>query len=292
MKMNDFTGYLKKRRFSRSTITSYRKVIRLYLEWVSREQLEPEQITYKDLLAFMKYCTGTGNTQRTIQHYMNAVKHYYNHLEETGRIAVNPVTNIEVKGVRRKTLYHILDPHQMHRLYNQYPEKNLRDKRNKVILGLLVYQGLRSDELGGLEIENIKFREGKVDVPGGINHNGRVLPLESHQVMDLYDYILEIRPKILKQSKQVTAKLLVSPRGGTQAGNFIWSMLKQLKRINPAVKSVRQIRTSVIVKWLKTHNLREVQYLAGHRYISSTEMYLQNEVEGLKEEIQQYHPLG
>ncbi|MCF6352666.1 MAG: hypothetical protein L3J06_06620 [Cyclobacteriaceae bacterium] len=28
------------------------------------------------------------------------------------------------------------------------------------------------------------------------------------------------------------------------------------------------------------------------RHISSTESYLQNDMEGLKEEIQQYHPLG
>jgi len=36
----------------------------------------------------------------------------------------------------------------------------------------------------------------------------------------------------------------------------------------------------------------EVQYLSGHRYISSTESYLENEMGGLQEEVQQYHPLG
>lgn len=48
----------------------------------------------------------------------------------------------------------------------------------------------------------------------------------------------------------------------------------------------------IIAKWLKTHNLREVQYLGGHRYISSTESFLQNDMEELIEEINQYHPLG
>src|SRR5690606_24381110 len=54
-------------------------------------------------------------------------------------------------------------------------------------------------------------------------------------------------------------------------------------------QNAKQIRASVITKWLKTYNLREVQYLAGHRYISSTEGYQQNDMEGLKEEIQQFH---
>jgi integrase/recombinase XerD len=40
------------------------------------------------------------------------------------------------------------------------------------------------------------------------------------------------------------------------------------------------------------YNLRQAQYLAGHRYISSTESYQQNEMEGLSEEVNQFHPLG
>jgi len=70
------------------------------------------------------------------------------------------------------------------------------------------------------------------------------------------------------------------------------SYKEQLKKINERVENVRQIRASVITKWLKVHNLRRVQYLAGHRYISSTEMYKENEIDGLLEEVNQFHPLG
>ncbi|HTE29663.1 MAG TPA: hypothetical protein VK666_04765 [Chryseolinea sp.] len=40
------------------------------------------------------------------------------------------------------------------------------------------------------------------------------------------------------------------------------------------------------------YNLRKVQYLAGHRYISSTEAYQQSEMEGRAEEVNKFHPLG
>jgi len=69
-------------------------------------------------------------------------------------------------------------------------------------------------------------------------------------------------------------------------------MMIRLKAINPSVLNAKQIRASVITKWLKIYNLREVQYLAGHKYISSTESYLENDMEGLQEEVQQFHPLG
>jgi integrase/recombinase XerD len=56
--------------------------------------------------------------------------------------------------------------------------------------------------------------------------------------------------------------------------------------------SAKQLRASVIVKWLEIYNLRKVQYMAGHRYISATEAYRQNEMEGLTEGVNQFHPLG
>jgi integrase/recombinase XerD len=69
-------------------------------------------------------------------------------------------------------------------------------------------------------------------------------------------------------------------------------LLLKLRKQNKTVKNTKQLRASVIVKWLRQHNLRQVQYLAGHRYISSTEAYQQNEMEGLTEEVNKFHPLG
>jgi integrase/recombinase XerD len=39
----------------------------------------------------------------------------------------------------------------------------------------------------------------------------------------------------------------------------------------------------VITNWLKSYNIREVQYMAENRYISSTERYLQDDFENLYE---------
>jgi integrase/recombinase XerD len=62
-------------------------------------------------------------------------------------------------------------------------------------------------------------------------------------------------------------------------------LFKRLKRINHKVTNVKQIRASVITNWLNSHNIREVQYMAGHRYISSTERYMQDDLENLHESI-------
>ncbi len=46
----------------------------------------------------------------------------------------------------------------------------------------------------------------------------------------------------------------------------------------------------VITQWLKIDGLRKAQYYAGHRYISSTEKYLPNDIDGLIDDIAKFNP--
>jgi len=295
----EFIEYMKGRQFSHNTLKTMRVTIRIYLQWVAKERMEPEQVSYQDLLGFMRACSQKGTSQRTIQHYLNTVKHYYNHLEEEGSVSVNPTLGIEVKGVKRQVLYQIIEPHELHGIYNQYKVESLKDRRNKVMLGLLVYQGIRTEELGRMTIKEVKLREGKIDVIGSRKNNGRILQLESHQVMDLYDYVLQARneikalpPKRKYQERQETDRLFIGDGGReTEISNMMTQLMIKVREANPSVQNAKQIRASVITKWVKMYNLRKAQYLAGHRYISTTESYLQNDLEGLQEELSQYHPL-
>ncbi len=118
------------------------------------------------------------------------------------------------------------------------------------------------------------------------------MKLEASQVMDIHQYVSEGRKEILDSTGKQTDKLFISVGSSTALHNTLQKLLKQMQRIEPRIKSLKQLRASVIVKWLKNYNLRQVQYLAGHKWISSTEMYLQNEMEGLQEEVNKYHPMG
>ncbi|MEX2595998.1 MAG: hypothetical protein WEC59_03635 [Salibacteraceae bacterium] len=48
----------------------------------------------------------------------------------------------------------------------------------------------------------------------------------------------------------------------------------------------------MIVHRLKNYNLRQAQYMAGHKYISSTKAYLVNDLDDLQKDIEQFHPIG
>jgi site-specific recombinase XerD len=56
--------------------------------------------------------------------------------------------------------------------------------------------------------------------------------------------------------------------------------------------SVKQIQASVITYWLKEYNLRQVQYFAGHKYVSSAERYQLNHLDNLQKRLEKLHPLN
>jgi len=99
------------------------------------------------------------------------------------------------------------------------------------------------------------------------------LQLESHQVLEFYDDVNTTRKEILSQSGQKTDNLFVSIEGGDSLNSCMFRLIFWVRRKNKLVVNAKQLRASVIVKWLRSYNLRQVQYLAGHRYISSTEAY-------------------
>lgn len=295
-----FIHYLKAQRLSDSTLNSSEKIFNLFIDWVAKEQLSIKDIGYTDILGYMQYCSKKGISQRTIQHYLNVVRHYYDYLIKAAILTINPVTGIVVKGVKRKTLYPILTPVELAQLYDQYPIKSLSDKRNKVMLGLLVYQGIKTQELARLNVDDVTLGKGKIKIPGSRKSNGRTLVLQSLQVLDLMAYIqqtraalLAMKPKRSTQTKQATDLLFISAGGQSQSiSNLVTQLMVKVRKINANAQNARQLRASVITQWVKQYNLREAQYLSGHRYVSTTESYQENNMEELKEEIEKYHPLG
>ena len=80
--------------------------------------------------------------------------------------------------------------------------------------------------------------------------------------------------------------------GSENMKNSFLHLTYALRRLNPKVINAQQIRQSVITIWLKTKNLRMVQYMAGHRYVSSTERYQVNNLEDLYNQLEKFHPLS
>ena len=290
----NFKRYLLQRGYSLNTIQGFINTTKRYQNWLKKENISDLSASYNDILHYIQKLRNT-ISQRSIQCEINSIKHYYNYLKEIELVKENPTLNVQIKGVKRRILYNILSKQELEKLYNDFKNiesENLAKKRNEIILSLLIYQGLNSKELARLTIQDLKLREGKVFINGTRRSNERTLKLEAHQILDIMEYQLKTREAILKRTGKETDLLFTSFGISTRFNNIIHKLLPQLKKMNSKLKSIHQLRTSVITHWLKLYNLREVQSMAGHRYVSSTENYLINDLDDLQEDINKYHPIS
>lgn len=295
--MIDYRNYLQKENYTESTIKSYENGAEIFIKWCKRNHTTPDLIDYKTFLKFIKYLQRKATTKKTIKHKIGTLKIYFKYLLSENYRVDNPIENINIKGVKRTINYNLLEADELEDLYYSYETENIKDsyhrltaKRNKIIVGLLVYQGLNTSELIKLETEDLQLYKGKIYIKSGVRSNSRTLELKSWQVIEFLEYIKEIREEILKRKSLETNKIFIP--NNARLGNTVLAIIKKLKKTNYKVKNIHQIRASVITNWLKQYNLRQVQVLAGHRYISSTERYLQDDLESLHEIVNNFHPIS
>lgn len=290
----EFIKYLLQKGYSIKSGERYLKDIERYKKWLDKENIKAEVVSYNDITHYIQSKKGKVK-QITIQTVLASLKQYYNYLQELGFIAENPTLNVQIKGIKRKVLYNILSKQELEKVYFDYKNlesESLSKKRNEIIVSLLVYQGLNTNDLQSLTIKDVKLREGKIFIKGNRRSNERTLKLKAHQILDFMEYQLKTRETILKETKKETDLFFVTQGSSLKLQNVMQKLIKELHKQNKQVKNIKQIRASVITSWLKNYNLREVQYFAGHRYVSSTESYLINDLEDLKEDINKYHPIN
>ena len=269
--MKPFKDYLEEQNYSNSTVNLHTKETQNFIKWCSRNSTTAIEIDYKKCLKYIKYLTRKGTKKKTINHRLRSVKIYFDYLIDEACRSDNPIENTTIKGVQRTINYNLLEAEELEDLYYSFETDKYQEeyhkytlKRAKVIIGLMVYQGLNTSDLGNLKIEHLQLNKGKIYVPSRRR---------------------SIQNKLQNHSEQLFPT-------NARFSAIVYELNKKLKKYNNKVDSVKQIRASVITLWLGQYNLRKVQYLAGHRYISSTERYLQDDLENLHEIVNNFHPIS
>jgi site-specific recombinase XerD len=299
-----FSEWLLLKKYSPATAITTVRITEYFRAWAERESISDlTEITYQDAMSFMQWSSKQGVSQKTIANYLSHIRKFYSFLISEGEVKENPVAHIKVQGIKWKVYHDILNVEELQKLYQDYPvtieqeagmppqKRNiLSRKRNKVILSLLVYQGLRVEEIAALKLQDLQLREGKITIHAKRRTAARTMKLESHQVYELMDYIHEVRKEFL-QVHGSTDSLFMPWKKGEKFYNITQLMLARLRKINSRIKNLDQVRASVITAWLKQYDLRKVQYLAGHKYVSSTEEYKANVIDELQDDVTKFHPL-
>ncbi|WP_299223827.1 tyrosine-type recombinase/integrase [uncultured Psychroserpens sp.] len=299
--MKRFEKYLYGQGYAKGTVESYLRSANFFSNWCNSKGFELETIDYKSCLGYVKYLQQIKNGKRlsksTVKHQIGALKILFNYLIDDNGRHTNPMQSMNIRGIKRTLNHNLLEYDELEDLYYSYPTRNIKFPsspqvalRNKVITGFMVYQGLNTTALKSLKLEHIDINKGKLYVPSTRKTNSRTLELKSWQIVPLLQYIEQDR-EILQDAIQSHTDALF-PLNSDRFDIILRHLFKRLKRINYKVKDVKQIRASVITHSLSSHNIREVQYMMGHRFISSTEAYLQDDLENLHQMIESMHPIN
>ena len=290
----NFNDYLKEKQFSESTIKIYENGTKDFLEWITKHHYQLENIRYADLMSYIKHSQKKGKSKLNVQHQLLAIRHYFNYLVKDGKIKSNPAQGVYIRGIARRLPHDLTGYDELIKLYECYQIKDIRDQRNKVILGLLIFQAVTIEELELLHPHHISLSEGKIKIPGTDHTNERTLKLEAVQVFELQEYLARTRNRILYGPKvnepEKITQLIIGMEGSTKLAGEVGYMMRRLK--HEKIKQASQIRASTIAEWTKRHDVRIVQYMSGHRYVSSTERYQSTHLEELQEQLRVYHPLN
>lgn len=294
--MIDYNKYLQLQGYSEATIKRYSERTNDFKAWVKKKKLKENELSYSNIMDYIKYLKRKKLADTTINNVILAIRTYFNYLIASDIIKENPAKDVKIKVAPRQHRYNILTALELEDLYHSYEisEQNQYIKatsvRNKVIVGLMVFQGLGNTSLKALEINHLKLQRGKIYVPSTTRTKARNLELKSVQMGLLLEYKNSYR-ELLNQRVKVNQHKLFPIGDKSKFTGITTVIFNQLKLYNARVKNIQQIRASVITHWLKSNNVRRVQFLAGHKRIMSTEFYKQEHIEKLQNIVENFHPL-
>jgi len=306
-KLQGFEKSLNKEDYNENTTRQYLNYTACFLQWMKETNQTETQIGYPELLSFINHCKDRNDSTRLINRKLASIRKYYEYLELEGKATKNPASGLYLKGKRLGIPNNLLTREELQKTYESYISYDLRTARNKAIVSLIINQALTTGELQRLEPGNLKLKSGKIEIQGTKSSNGRSLALEANQIIELQEYLQVTRPEILRalndapswsgrkvkkpNFKALENQLFISLNGAVSIKNSLLHLTAALRRINPKIRDLRQLRQSVIAEWLRTEDVRRVQYKSGHKHVSTTERYQSNNLEDLQEALNQHHPL-
>jgi integrase/recombinase XerD len=294
--METYHQYLvEKRKMHAKTANTYQRLVRAFEEWLANQFLKPHDVGVKHLLDYIAYLQSQQQNEILQRNTLKALRQYYNYLIEREEINVNPASNLFLKPAIRTVAHAPVSIEALHHLYENWALNRANSLEHKVIIGLLVYQAMTTAEILDLKIGDLQLSEGKVTIPSRNRSNHRTLKLEGNQVVFIQQYQQYFKV-ILHQ--ELTSQAYMFPRArvldsdGRLRSNYFNDLTERIKNVLPMVINAPHIRQSVIAHWTKLHDIRVVQYMSGHKWISSTQRYDLVSLETLQAEIDLLHPLN
>jgi len=290
---DDFRKYRLRKGYSAKTIKSQDCYVRKFTRWISEEGINLQSINHQILLSFVSDERKKGANPANLKNGLQAVRIYLDYQQETGNIEHNPAEHIKIRDIPQKVMPPAIEEETLSKAYKTFANKEgkttrgeAEHRRDTVALGLMLFQGLDSGDLERLTTKDINLTDGTVYIASSRRNAARTLKLEALQILSIHEYLTDTRNR-LNENKIQTNKLFIKQK----INDMVSAIVDKLTETYPEIRHPRHIRQSVIANWLKKHPIRQVQYMAGHRQVTTTERYRRENLHDLSRQLIKYHPI-
>ena len=284
-----FLDFLKDdKKLSDNTLQSYRRDIEQYEKYVSDNKINYLKVTEETILEYMEYLREENKKESTISRSLASIRSFYQYLIRIKKIKKDPTMTIESPKINKR-VPNILTSKEVELLLDQPKDVDLKGTRDKAMLEFAYATGMRVTEMISLDIDDVKMDEGYVVCRG--RNKARNIPLGSMSLKALKEYIEDARPYLIRDENEEA--LFVNVNGTRLTRQGFWKIVKYYKE---QAHIEKEITPHVLRHSFATHllqngaDLKAIQTMLGHSDISSTQVYMQFQDPGIKNEYKKAHP--
>lgn len=275
------------RRTSAHTSSNYARDLERFAAYCAHQRISSwERVDTQHVRLFAASEHRRGQSARSIQRRLSAVRTFFNYLIREGLCKANPAVDVQAPKAPRR-LPKTLDVDQMAQVLNGKVEQSL-DVRDKAIVELLYSSGLRLSELVGLDLHDLDLKDRTVRVLGK-GSKERIIPVGT-QALEALQHWLGERAKFAAVGE---IAVFVGQNGQRISHRHVqtrvqrWAQLRGVSaRLHPHL-----FRHSFATHLLESsHDLRGVQELLGHANLSTTQIYTHLDFQHLAKIYDAAHP--
>ena len=276
------------KRVSNNTLQSYSRDIHQYESYLSQNRINYVKVDNKVINEYLKYLQQKGKKTSTISRSLASIRSFYQYLMRVKKIKHDPTENIQSPKVEKR-VPNVLTSEEVEKLLSQPKDVDLKGTRDKAMLEVAYATGMRVTEIISLNVDDVDLDSGFISCKSA--NRQRNIPLGSISIAALREYIRDARPIMIKNDDETSLFVNVNGKRLTRQG--FWKIVKYYKEQAHIEKDITPhiLRHSFATHLLQNGaDLKSIQTMLGHSDISSTQVYMQFQDEGIKDIYRKAHP--
>ena len=287
--INNFLEFLQKdKKLTDNTLQSYKRDISQYENYIEKNNLDYASVDEDAIKGYLTYLQENGKKTSTVSRNLASIRSFYQYSVRVKDIKKDPTENVQSPKIEKR-IPNVLSTKEVELLLEQPEDTDLKGIRDKAMLEFAYATGMRVTEIISLDIKDVNVKEGYVICKTGTKQ--RTIPLGEISIKALKNYIDESRPYLIKSDDEPSLFVNINGKRLTRQG--FWKIVKFYKE---QAHIDKEITPGVLRHSFATHllqngaDLKAIQTMLGHSDISSTQVYMQFQDEGIKNIYKKAHP--